>query len=159
MPQRGIPQWTQLSSTCTSRHAPRPPTSPLPDVNPPARASTPPTWAPRLPVHGQRPVPLRGQGAGPEREIRHRNDADGDNKANHHDGRLRATLPGRGCRRPPRKSDRGTKSNAYDGALLSITNINSTIVTFILHVRSQIASMPVMFDMLLCAIPQVRVLS
>ena len=61
-------------------------------------------------------------------------------------GRTLAAPAGRGCRRPTGKSDRGTKSSTYNGALLSITNTNSVIVTFTLLVRSQIASMPVIFD-------------
>ena len=61
-------------------------------------------------------------------------------------GRAAAAPAGRGCRRPTGKSDRGTKSSTYNGALLSITNTNSVIVTFTLLVRSQIASMPVIFD-------------
>ena len=44
---------------------------------------------PRLLVPDQRPVPLRGRGASPERETGHRNDADGDGRANHDEGRLR----------------------------------------------------------------------
>ena len=71
-------------------HCRRPLLSPSPDVNPPARASTPPTRGrrPRLSVPHQRPVPLHGHEAGPKRKIGHRNDMDG--KANHDDGRLRA---------------------------------------------------------------------
>ena len=87
----------------------------------------------------QRPVPLRGQGAGPERKIGHRNDADGDVRANHDDGRLQAATAaptGRGCRNAMKKSDRGTKSSAYTGVLLSITNINLAIVIFMLLVQS-----------------------
>ena len=58
-----------------------------------------------------------------------------------------------GCCRSQKKSNRGIQNSTYYVALLS--GINSVIVTFILHVRSQIASMPVMFDILPCAITQV----
>ena len=75
----------------------------------------------------------RGGSSRPPLRVRRRG-RQGESRRRAAAGCATAAPAGRGCRCPTRKSDRGTKSNAYNGALLSITNIHSAIDACILLV-------------------------